>query len=319
MREAFVSALHRLAASDPSVILLTGDLGFGVLDSYARELPGQYVNVGVAEQNMAGLAVGMALSGRKVFTYSIANFPTLRCLEQIRNDICYHDADVTIVAIGGGLSYGPLGFSHHATEDLAIMRALPGMKVVAPGDDFDAAEATDLLASVKGPAYLRLDRSAPPVAGLKRRRLGFAELSPVTVSGHDVLLVSTGSMLRASHAAALRLAAEGVGVTHLSSPWVKPFDESGLVNVLARGYRLVVTVEEHSIIGGLGSTVAEVVTSPGKSVAPVPVLRCGLPDVLPSIVGSQTYLRARFGLESESITRRVLRFLAQGAEAGTEL
>ena len=115
MRDAFVSSLHDLASQDPDVMLLTGDLGFGVLDEFAKRFPRQYLNVGVAEQNLTGMAAGLALSGKRVFTYSIANFPTLRCLEQIRNDICYHDANVTVVAIGGGLSYGPLGFSHHAT------------------------------------------------------------------------------------------------------------------------------------------------------------------------------------------------------------
>lgn len=314
MRDAFVEALDRLASADPRVILLTGDLGFGVLDGFAREHPSQFLNVGVSEQNMAGLAAGLALSGRKVFTYSIANFPTLRCLEQIRNDICYHDADVTIVAVGGGLSYGPLGFSHQATEDLAIMRALPGMKVVAPGDDRDASEATHLLAEGNGPAYLRLDRSGEPVPGLTRSPLRAGRLADVFGGGADVLIVSTGSMLRTAYEAARRLADDGWGVTHVSAPWVKPFDADGLVGLLARGHRLVVTVEEHSVVGGLGSAVAEVVTS--GTAAPVPVLRCGLPDVLPSVVGSQDYLRSHFGLDASAVAHRVTDALVPYAGVG---
>src|SRR5215472_10399304 len=142
MRDAFIEALFDLAAHDRRIMLLVGDLGFGVVTRFKTELPDQFVNVGVAEQNMAGLAAGLALSGRIVFTYSIANFPTIRCLEQIRNDICYHDCDVKIVAVGGGLAYGSLGMSHHATEDIAVMRALPNMTVLAPNDPLEAAAAT---------------------------------------------------------------------------------------------------------------------------------------------------------------------------------
>lgn len=314
MRDAFVSALARLATVDPSVILLTGDLGFGVLDAYAREHPSQFLNMGVSEQNMAGVAAGLALSGRKVFTYSIANFPTLRCLEQIRNDICYHNADVKIVAVGGGLSYGPLGFTHHATEDLAIMRALPGMTVVAPGDDLDAVEATDLIAQTSGPSYIRLDRSAPALPDTKRYPLRTGRLSPVVEGGNDILLISTGSMLRIAYEAAQLLAEDGWGVTHLSSPWVKPFDSSGLAAELGHGYRLVVTIEEHSVVGGLGSVVAETVTTVEAMAMPVPVLRCGLPDELRSIVGSQEYLLGRYGLDSKSIATRVAAVLREEPE-----
>jgi transketolase len=134
MRNEFVKALTQIAASDGDVMLLTGDLGFGVLTDFARRFPSQFLNVGVAEQNMIGIAVGLALEGRTVFAYSIGNFPTLRCLEQIRNDACYHNANVKIVAVGGGFTYGSLGISHHATEDIAVMRSIPGMTVMAPGD-----------------------------------------------------------------------------------------------------------------------------------------------------------------------------------------
>src|SRR5437879_1465688 len=159
MRDTFVSALLELARKDTRISLLTGDLGFGVLDKFSSELPRQYVNVGVAEQNMTGVAVGMALTGRIVFTYSIGNFPTLRCLEQIRNDVCYHEANVKVVTVGGGFAYGGLGISHHATEDLAVMRALPNMVVVAPGDPVETDAATRAVALGRGPSYLRLGRA----------------------------------------------------------------------------------------------------------------------------------------------------------------
>src|SRR6266567_4176597 len=160
MRGAFFRALLRLAEQDERVHLIVGDLGFGVVEDFAQRFPKRFLNVGVAEQNMTGIAAGMALSGKIVFTYSIANFPTLRCLEQIRNDVCYHDANVKIVAIGGGFSYGALGISHHATEDLAVMRALPQISVVAPGDRWEVSEATKAIAYAPGAAYLRLDKTS---------------------------------------------------------------------------------------------------------------------------------------------------------------
>src|ERR1022692_3542048 len=142
MRTAFLNELYELAKQDPRVVFITGDLGFSVVEKFMQELPKQFVNAGVAEQNMTGMAAGMAMSGRIVFTYSIANFPTLRCLEQIRNDVCYHDANVKIVSVGGGMSYGALGMSHHATEDIAILRTFPNMTVVSPGDRWEVIEAT---------------------------------------------------------------------------------------------------------------------------------------------------------------------------------
>src|SRR5712691_3932084 len=155
MRNAFFRALYALAERDERIHLVVGDLGFGVVEPFAERFPERFLNVGVAEQNMTGVEAGLALCGAVVFTYSIGNFPTLRCLEQIRNDICYHEANVKVVSVGGGFSYGSLGMSHHATEDLAIMRALPGMVVVAPGDPIEAACATRAVAAYDGPCYLR--------------------------------------------------------------------------------------------------------------------------------------------------------------------
>lgn len=311
MRDAFVSSLHGLAEQDPDVMLLTGDLGFGVLAEFAKRFPRQYLNVGVAEQNLAGIAAGLALSGKRVFTYSIANFPTLRCLEQIRNDICYHDANVTIVAIGGGLSYGPLGFSHQATEDLAILRALPNMTVVAPGHDREAAEATTALAELDGPCYLRLDRSAPlPESLPDPPAFALGRAVPHVNSGADVLVLTTGAMLGTGADVTHVLAEEGLGATLVSVPTIKPFDRDMLAEQLGRGFRLVVTVEEHSVIGGLGSVVAEHMATPALFESSSPLLSIGLPDVLPTVVGSQTHLRQHFGLDAATIATKVVKVLA---------
>jgi transketolase len=311
MRDKFIATLTRLAEADPDLMLLTGDLGFGVLTDFAARFPRQYLNVGVAEQNMTGVAAGLALAGKRVFTYSIANFPTLRCLEQIRNDVCYHDLPVTIVSIGGGLSYGPLGFSHQATEDLAIMRALPNMTVVAPGDDDEAEAATVALSALGGPAFLRLDRGPVTVDAGAASPFELGRLRVVRQDIRaDVLILSTGAMLATAVAAGAQLSAQGVGVTVVSAHTLKPFDAGTLHELLGLGYRLVVTVEEHSVLGGLGAATTETVCDPATFV-PVPVLRLGLPDVLPAVVGSQDYLREHFGLSSAAIAGRVMESLAR--------
>jgi transketolase len=289
-------------------MLLTGDLGFGVLTDFAERLPRQYLNVGVAEQNMTGIAAGLALSGKRVFTYSIANFPTLRCLEQIRNDICYHDLAVTVVSVGGGLSYGPLGFSHHATEDLAIMRALPNMTVVAPGNDDEAEDATVALAGLHKPAYLRLDRATPGSADMERPRFELGRISIVREAGDAVLMISSGAILNTAIEATIRLSELGIGVTVASCHTLKPFDSQTLLELIGGGCRLVVTVEEHSVVGGLGSAVAQSITDPSNRVV-VPVMCVGIPDILPAVVGSQQYHRSEFGLTAENITDRIVSVL----------
>jgi len=297
MRAAFFKALEDVAASDPRVVLLTGDLGFGTIEPFAAQFPDRFVNVGVAEQNLAGIAAGMALSGKVVFAYSIGNFPTLRCLEQIRNGICYHGANVKIVSSGGGLTYGSLGMSHHATEDLAIMRALPGIVVEAPGDPREAAAATESLARLDGPAYLRLGRNGEPVVHGACPPYEIGRALRVR-EGCDLTLIATGSMLPATVRAADRLRAEGVAARVLSMHTVKPLD-TGAVLEAARETHAIFTIEEHSIVGGLGAAVAETLAESGGG--PVAFRRLGLPDTFVSVAGSQDFLRARYGLSAEAI------------------
>src|SRR5450759_2239998 len=193
MRDAFIARLFDLAKADERICLITGDLGFGVLDKFAATFPKQYLNAGVAEQNMTGLATGMALDGRIAFTYSIANFPTLRCLEQLRNDAAYHDANVKVVSIGGGFSYGALGMSHHATEDLAILRALPRVTSVSPSSLWEVAEATTAITKAAGTCFLRLDKDKGPDGPLDEP---FVLGRPrVLRRGADVALIVTGGIL----------------------------------------------------------------------------------------------------------------------------
>lgn len=301
MRTAFIKTLFELAQADERITLIVGDVGFGVVTPFMEHLPKQFVNAGVAEQNMIGLAVGMALSGKIVFTYSIANFPTLRCLEQIRNDVCYHNANVKIVAVGGGMAYGSLGISHHATEDIAIMRALPNMVVVVPGDPVEARLATRAVADWDGPCYLRLGRDGEPVVHScdPEFRLGKA----ITVrTGSDLTLITTGSLLSEAVAAADILAGRGIHARVLSMPTIKPLDTEAVLKA-ARETPAIITVEEHSVIGGLGGAVAEVLME--SNVRPVAFKRIGLNDTFPSKVGNQAYLRAEYGIDAVGILRTV--------------
>lgn len=301
MRDAFVRTLLPLAKANPDIILMTGDLGFGVLDEYREACPDQFYNVGVAEQNLAGVACGLALTGHVVFTYSIGNFPTLRCLEQIRNDICYHDANVKIVTIGGGMVYGALGPSHYATEDLAILRALPGIAVVAPGDPVEVEQLLPQIVDRPGPVYLRLGRAgevkllAPHVDVVLGR-------PTIVRSGTDVLLLTIGGMLPVALRAADALAEDGLDAQVVSVHTLCPLDDDGIAEQAAR-FPCVVTCEEHTISGGLGGAVAEVIAERGIATA---FRRFGLAPEFPVGIGSHDYMRAANGLDAETLRALVL-------------
>jgi transketolase len=208
MRAAFLKRLKSLAVKDPRIVLVTGDLGFGVLDEFERDLPGQYLNAGVAEQNMTAVATGMALEGFVVITYSIGNFPTLRCLEQLRNDVFYHQANVKVVSVGGGFSYGQLGMSHHATEDLSILRALPGVVICAPGSAYETTCLTESLITTPGPAYLRLERSAPDFIDDAPPTCEFGKARKLR-DGDACTLIASGGVVAEVVAAANDLARHG--------------------------------------------------------------------------------------------------------------
>jgi len=301
MRTAFIQELFAIAQKDPRIVLMVGDLGFGVVTPFIERLPRQFVNAGVAEQNMTGMAAGMALSGKIVFTYSIANFPVLRPLEQIRNDVCYHNANVRIVAVGGGMAYGSLGPSHHATEDIAVMRAMPNMLVVAPGDPIEARLATRALVEYEGPAYLRLGRAGEPI--VHRSEPHFALGKAIMVrEGNDATLISTGGLLPEVMEAAERLAEHNVQVRVLSMHTVKPLDEEAVL-AAARETSALFTVEEHSVVGGLGGAVAELLLEAG--LFPAKFKRIGIRGGFSSKVGTQNYLREQYNLNALGIVNTV--------------
>jgi transketolase len=246
VRNTFLRTLVDLAESDEKIWLLTADLGFSVVEPFVEKFPKRFLNVGVAEQNMAGVAAGLAMSGKTVFIYSIANFPTLRCLEQIRNDICYHNANVKIVAVGAGISYGTLGYTHHGVEDVGILRTLPNLMLATPADPKEAIFMTRFLASTDGPAYLRLEKNGEPV--LHQDDLeDFIPGKPLvsgSVNNEGVVFISYGSILKLSLDAAEALRDSGIPVTVISLPALRPMDTDSLLSIIEQN-RLVVAVEEH--------------------------------------------------------------------------
>jgi transketolase len=301
MRTAFIEVLFELAKQDERIVLIVGDLGFRVVEPFMEQLPRQFLNAGVAEQNMTAMAAGMALSGKIAFTYSIANFPTLRCLEHVRNDICYHNANVKIVSVGGGFAYGSMGVTHHATEDLAVMRAMPGMVVVAPGDPVETRAATRAITAHPGPCFLRLGKAGEP--NVHQGEVEFVLGKAIRLrEGRDATLISTGGLLQTTVQAAQRLADQGIGTRVLSMHTLKPLDIEAVL-AAARETRAIMTVEEHSITGGLGSAVAEVLAeAEGPRVA---FKRIGIPPAFSPYIGSQEYLRERHGLTADAIASSV--------------
>ncbi|MBF0119168.1 MAG: transketolase [Desulfobacterales bacterium] len=301
MRDAFISVLAEIARIDKNVMLLTGDLGFGVLTEFAYEFPKQYLNVGVAEQNMTGIAAGLALEGKTVFTYSIGNFNTMRCLEQIRNDVCYHDLNVKIVSIGGGFCYGALGISHHATEDLAIMSSLPNLKVVAPADKMETKLATFEVYNNTGPFYLRLGRGGESELYSNPPKFIIGKSIPVFIGG-DIAILSIGGILENVMKARLILFNEGIKTSVYSFHTLRPFDYDQIQKLINQ-VKLIVTVEEHLAKGGLGSRVSEILA--GKYGDRPALLRIGLGDNFMSEVGDQNYLREQTGLAPYQIANSV--------------
>ncbi len=305
MRDAFVRTLTALAKANPAVELVAGDVGFGVLRPFYEQCPDQFTNAGIAEQNMTALAAGMALCGKTVFTYSIGNFPTLRCLEQIRNDCAYPGANVKIVCVGGGLAYGGLGMSHHATEDLAILRALPGVTVFAPGDAAEAAAVTRAAASLPGTCYIRLGRGGEIPIRPQLTDFAVGRALPVC-EGARAALLSTGGIYGEVARACERLRAAGLNPTVYTFPTVKPMDAQ-TVRRLAAAHELLVTCEEHTTTGGLGGAVAEIMA---EMPAHGRLLRIGLDDRCADMTGDTAFLRRALAIDGESIASRTLAALA---------
>jgi transketolase len=297
MRDHFVKALTEEAEINKNIILITGDLGFGVLNNFADKFPKQYINAGVAEQNMTGIASGLGMDGKTVFTYSIGNFNTLRCLEQIRNDACYHNANVNIVSIGGGFSYGALGYSHHATEDIAIMRAIPNLRVFAPCDFWEVREITKKVIELGGVNYIRIDKSSTE-RNIEHEKVLEIGKGRVLNEGRDLTIIATGGIIDIALKAQREIIKDGIALKIISLHTIKPIDRE-LILDCAINTGGIITLEEHSVIGGLGSAVSEVLMQ--ECCFPKKFKMIGLESKFSTIVGSQEYLRSANKLDVSSL------------------
>lgn len=315
MRTTFIQSLVEAAAHDDSIWLLCGDLGYSVLEPFIERFPDRYINVGVAEQNMTSVAAGLAQTGRKVICYSIGNFNTLRCYEQIRNDVCYHGGDVKVVSVGGGLAYGAQGYTHHAVEDIAAMCALPNMVVLAPGDPVEVQSVTRWMLSYKGPCYLRLGKAGEPNLHPKDKILIPGKIACLREAG-DILILSTGGMLASALAVADLFERQGISVGVASCPFVKPFDDE-FIQAEAMKRSLIVTLEEHTRFGGLGDAVARVLaTKTGRRSRHLPF---GVAELaLKGIAGTQSYLLNRLRLDPASLVEAIAQHEAIQLSIGQE-
>lgn len=307
MRNAFADELTKLGNEDARVVMLSGDIGNRLFDKFKDKHPGRFFNCGVAEANMMGVAAGMAMNGLRPVAYTITPFVTTRCLEQIRTDVCYHEAPVTIVAVGAGLAYSGLGPTHHACEDISFLRSIPNMVVICPGDAFEVRAALRASMQQDRPVYIRMGKKGEPVVHsgpIADFKIGKA----ITIAdGSDVCLLSTGNMLPEAIEAGHKLKEQGVSAKVVSFHTVKPLDEACLKDAFAR-FKLVATLEEHSLIGGFGAAVSEWLAD---SATPVKkFLRFGTPDAFFKKSGEQEYAREVLGLTGHQIAEKVLHALA---------
>lgn len=304
MRDHVINELINLAENNPHIYLICADLGYVVLDKFKEAMPDKFLNVGIAEQNMTALAAGLALEGNTVFTYSIGNFPTLRCIEQIRNDICYHNANVKILAVGGGFAYGNQGVTHHATEDIAMMRTLPSMRVYVPGDAYEAIACIKEAYDIIGPAYIRLAKNKEQNYHKDGTIIDINNIQEYSKMGSDVNILTIGSILCEGIKLQKMLEKKGINVGIYSVPCVKPIDENS-IKKLARNCKLLITMEEHQIEGGLGGAVSEVISSmPEKHAV---LYRSGLNNTFSDVTGSQEYLREYYNISADTLLPIIMR------------
>jgi transketolase len=304
MRNAFAAAMVELAAADPRVVVLSGDIGNRLFDSFKQRFPTRFYNCGVAEANMTSMAAGLAMCGLRPFTYTITPFATTRAMEQIRVDLCYHNVPVTVVGTGSGLSYASLGPTHHSCEDVALLRALPNMTVLCPADATEVRQALAAVLTLRGPAYIRLGKKGEPAVHQEPAEFAIGK-GIVVREGTDVCLLGLGTMVATAMEAAAMLQTSGVSAQVVSMHTVKPIDEGLLSDAFGR-FPVVAVVEEHSRIGGLGGSVAEWLAAQRPRPAGE-LLAFGTPDGFLCEAGSQRYARQQCGLTADHIAAEVIR------------
>jgi transketolase len=306
MRNAFADELTKLGNEDSRVVMLSGDIGNRLFDKFKDKHPSRFFNCGVAEANMMGVAAGMAMNGLRPVAYTITPFVTTRCLEQIRTDVCYHEAPVTIVAVGAGLAYSGLGPTHHACEDISFLRSIPNMVVICPGDAFEVRGALRAAMQQDRPVYIRMGKKGEPVVH-KGPIADFKIGKAITISeGSDVCLLSTGNMLPEVIEAAHKLKDKGISAEVVSFHTVKPLDEEKLKQAFGR-FKLVATIEEHSLIGGFGAAVSEWLVDTETQAKKF--IRFGTPDAFFKKSGEQEYAREMLGLTGHQIADKIIHAL----------
>jgi len=300
-----LALLTDLAQKDKDVLLVVGDLGFSLFDDFRQKCPNQFINAGIAEQNMLSVAAGLALEGKKVFVYSIANFPTLRALEQIKNDVAYHHANVKIISGTGGLNYGNLGMSHHTTGDLAALRAIPDIRIYNPGDVYEAQKSIIDAYNHNGTCYIRIGRCKTNFVH-ENDHFNVDDFIRIG-SGKDVLLFNSGALLADAKIAYDLLIKDKIKASLVSVPLLKPINNEKMLKLLSE-FHYIVTLDEHSVVGGFGSAVSEIVAQ--NNIATHPLIKeIGIPDEPYFEIGDHEYLKDFFGLSGEKIYHSVLEFI----------
>lgn len=300
MRNTFLKTLVEEARKNKDIFLITPDLGYAVLEPFAQEFPERFINAGIAEQNSITMAAGLALNGKIPYVYSIIPFVTSRPYEQVKVDCAYMNTNVRIVGVGAGLSYGPAGATHHALDDLAIMRTLPNMTVFAPGSLNETEDIVRYSVNHKGPVYMRLAKRGEPRFDYKTE---IGKLNTV-IEGKDFALIATSNMLEDAYNTALQYQKEGKSPLLLSAHTLKPFDKEKILALVRQGMPLI-TIEEHNIIGGLASAVSEVIATSGLAAKFLPV---AVNDEFSHIIGSRKYIQEHLGLGN--IKERIDKFLS---------
>jgi len=302
MRDAFSEELVRLGKADPNVLLLTGDHGYALFDVFRKECPAQYINAGIAEQNMVGLAAGLARTGFRPFVYGLSAFVPVRVLEQIKLDVAHDQLPVIFIGDGAGFVYSHLGTSHQSTEDIACARAIPNLSVYSPADRFELTRCMEMAYLSKAAIYLRMGKSdrGDVHSAMPQAKIGeLLEIKPGDVG--NISFIATGALVRTA-----KEIADGTypDAAVWSVPFIKPIDDKQ-VTAICEQSKVVIVLEEHSVLGGLGSVIAEI----ASEFAPVRILRIGVRDRFSHHCGTYDYLLKEHGLDRAAIEQRIRDYL----------
>ncbi len=309
MRKMCLDVVYELARQDKRVFFIGSDLGIGTLQKFKDEIPERFFMEGISEANMIGMAAGLAMEGKIPYVNTIATFLTRRCFEQVVVDLGLHNLNVRLLGNGGGLVYAPLGPTHEAIEDIAIMRSIPNMTVIAPADANEMRRVMAQSLDHEGPIYIRIAKGGDPIVTSDAIPFEIGKALPMR-EGSDALIITTGITLRNGLEAADRLKEQGIGLSVLHVPTVKPIDRQLIMQFVGK-VPVIVTIEEHTIIGGLGSAVAEIIAE-ANFISPKYFKRIGIPDIFADQYGSQASLMDKFDITTDYLTATLKKILAAG-------